>query len=156
MMKESTTNSSWNKENVPASTMMRTAALNNTTATSVPQLTTLWVEGFETTDQEQDIRHLFRVFAPIVCVERPHDKQGNPRSHVFITLLSQHADKAIEMMNGRRVNNDWISLKVQKAKKERRVAVAVVKKVGRKRVCRAFRHGQCLQKCPFGLHHTRR
>ena len=95
MMKESTTNSSWNKENVPASTMMRTAALNNTTATSVPQLTTLWVEGFETTDQEQDIRHIFRVFAPIVCVERPHDKQGNPRSHVFITLLSQHADKAI-------------------------------------------------------------
>eukprot|EP00985_Skeletonema_marinoi_P032228 scaffold39078_cov130-Skeletonema_marinoi.AAC.2 len=60
MMKESTTNSSWNKENVPASTMMRTAALNNTTATSsVPKLTTLWVEGFETTDQEQDIRHLF-------------------------------------------------------------------------------------------------
>eukprot|EP00984_Skeletonema_dohrnii_P002480 scaffold860_cov72-Skeletonema_dohrnii-CCMP3373.AAC.2 len=34
MMKESTPNSSWNKENVPASTMMRTAALNNTTATS--------------------------------------------------------------------------------------------------------------------------
>jgi len=33
------------------------------------------------------------------------------------------------MMNGMRVNNDWISLKVQKAKKERRVAIDVVKKV---------------------------
>jgi len=32
-------------------------------------------------------------------------------------------------MNGIQVNNDWISLKVQKAKKERRVAIAGVKKV---------------------------
>jgi hypothetical protein len=39
------------------------------------------------------------------------------------TLLTQDADAAIEMMTGMRMNNDWTLLQVQKAKKERRVAL---------------------------------
>lgn len=122
-----------------------------------PPLTTptLWVEGFHIDDNEKEIRELFHEFLPIVSVERPHDNQGNPRSHVFLTLLSQHAEKVIETMNGKWVLNDWTLLTVEFAKnqerKRRRVATAVVKNGGRKRVCRAYCHGQCLTKCPFGL-----
>ena len=136
-------------------TTTMTAFLNASTAQPTPSLTTLWVEGFDNNDDdEQDIRHHFRAFAPIVSVERPRDKQGNPRSHVFITLLSQYAPKAIEIMNGKWVYNDWHQLRVEKAKnQERRVAVAVARK-GR-RVCRAFCHGRCLRMCPFGLDHVR-
>jgi len=122
-----------------------------------PPLTTLWVEGFHIDDNEKEIRELFHEFLPIVSVERPHDNQGNPRSHVFLTLLSQHAEKVIETMNGKWVLNDWTLLTVEFAKnqerKRRRVATAVVKNGGRKRVCRAYCHGQCLTKCPFGLDH---
>jgi hypothetical protein len=130
-------------------------ALNASTAQPTPALATLWVEGFDNNDDdEQDIRHHFRAFAPIVSVECPRDKHGNPRSHVFITLLSQYAPKAFEIMNGKWVNNDWHRLRVEKAKnQERRVAIAVARK-GR-RVCRAFCYGRCLRTCPFGLDHVR-
>ncbi|KAK1733434.1 hypothetical protein QTG54_015849 [Skeletonema marinoi] len=141
------------EENTTRATM--TALLNASIAQPTPSLTTLWVEGFDNNDDdEQDIRHHFRAFAPIVSVERPRDKQGNPRSHVFITLLSQYAPKAIEIMNGKWVYNDWHQLRVEKAKnQERMVAIAVARK-GR-RVCRAFCHGRCLRACPFGLDHVR-
>lgn len=117
-----------------------------------PEITTLFVDGFDETIEERHVNHLFRPFGPIVSVSRPKDKHGKPCSHAFVTLLPQKADNAIKFLNGRRVE-DWTWLQVQKSvKSDRKVPIAVIKN-GR-RVCRAFRNGSCLEKCPFGLEHA--
>ncbi len=146
----------WNKENEPSlylNGMNYAAAVAAAASTPkpTPNITTLWVTGFDAAYDEKDIRYAFRRFAPIVCVYRPKDKKGNLSSHAYITLLSKEADRAITILNGRQD----VSLHVRKAREQRNVPVAVVK--NRKSVCRAyFGHGQCLETCPFGLEHSMR
>ena len=138
-----------------------TAFLNSaTTAVAIahhpqpkPDITTLWVEGFDSTDDEAAIRRLFRKLPPIVCVDRPKDSDGNLHSYAFVTLLSQNADIAIETLNGIPLNS-WTCLKVKKSNKKRKVCTVVVKRG--ERLCRAFRHGQCVEQCPFGVKHRGR
>lgn len=132
--------SCWNKENTSSSSLsLFLNGINCSAATAVdrpsptptptpkptPNITTLWVKGFDSSDDEKHIRHLFREFVPIVCVDRPKDKKGNFCSDAYVTLLSKEADDAIEIMNGMRED---FSLHVRKAREQRKVAVAVVKK----------------------------
>jgi len=76
------------------------------------------------------------------------------------------ADDALAEAAGSPIDVDVLEIKLtaflqvdvakNQERKRKRVATAVVKNGGRSRVCRAYCHGQCLLKCPFGLDHVNR
>eukprot|EP00984_Skeletonema_dohrnii_P030923 scaffold22799_cov83-Skeletonema_dohrnii-CCMP3373.AAC.2 len=85
------------EENTTRATM---TALNASTAQRpTPALTTLWVEGFDNNDDdEQDIRHHFRAFAPIVssiCRTSARQTRESTFPRIRHTPLSIHPERKV-------------------------------------------------------------